>query len=56
VRTHVFGKIVVNKNPCLARFGTRQQSQLGTAAHFFRVHVKEGSGLLQIERVHFLSA
>jgi hypothetical protein len=56
VRAHVFGKIVVNKNPCLARFGTRQQSQLGTPTHFFRVHVQESRSLLQIERVHFLSA
>jgi hypothetical protein len=52
VRTHVVGKVVVDKNPCLARLGTGQKSQLGAAPHFFRVHAEKGGSLSQIERVH----
>jgi hypothetical protein len=53
VRTHVFGKVVVKKNPTFPRFCSGQQSQLGAAAHFFRVHVEKGGSLLQIEGIHY---
>lgn len=49
---HIFGKVVIDKNPCFARLRAGQQTQLGAAAHFLRVHVEKCGGLCQVERVH----
>lgn len=52
VRTHIFGKIVVDKNPRFARLGTGQLAQLGAPSHFLGMHLEKCRGLCQIERAH----
>jgi len=55
VRTHVVGKVVFDKNPCLAGLRAGQQTQLGAAAYFLWVHMEEGGGLVQIEGMHVVT-
>src|ERR1039457_1122473 len=55
VPAHIFGKVVINKNPCFTGLRAWQQAQLGAAAHFLRMHVEKCGSLCQVERVHLSS-
>jgi hypothetical protein len=49
-RAHEVGEIALEKDPALAGLGPRDQSALGPHANFLRVHVQEGSRLIEGER------
>lgn len=38
VRAHIFGKVVVDKNPRFARLGSGQLAELGAPPYFLGVH------------------
>jgi hypothetical protein len=46
------GKVVVNEYPSPTGLACRQCAALGAAAHFLRMHLQEGRGFSERQRLH----
>jgi hypothetical protein len=51
-RAQVIGKVILDKHPALAHFGSRYTASLGAAAEFFGMQLEKSGSLFKIKRLH----
>jgi hypothetical protein len=51
-RAHELGEIDIEENPAAAGLRSRNESALRPRPNFFRVHMQECGGFMEVERFH----